>query len=328
MITIKENKKLAIYQAENGAIELREDFDNETIWATQKQMAEVFGVEVPTINEHIKNIFDSGELEVSSTIRNFLIVRKEGKRKVSRDIEHYNLDMIISVGYRVNSKTATNFRKWATQTLKQHITQGYTINSNRIGKNYDNFMEAVEKVQKLLPKDSIVQTDDVLELIKTFASTWFSLESYDEDKLPKKGITKEKVTVQADNLYKDVENFKKELIKQNQATEIFAQEKNSKSLEGILGNVLQSAFGNDVYPSVEGKAAHLLYFIVKNHPFTDGNKRTGAFAFVWFLSKTNIDFKNRITPEALTTITLLVAESNPKDKDRIIGLVLLLLGAK
>jgi prophage maintenance system killer protein len=189
-------------------------------------------------------------------------------------------------------------------------------------------MEAVEKVQKLLPEGSIVQTEDVLELIKTFASTWFSLESYDENKLPGKGTTKKEVSIQADDLYNDVENLKKELIKQKQATEIFAQEKNPRSLEGILGNVLQSAFGDDMYPSVEGKAAHLLYFIVKNHPFTDGNKRTGAFAFVWFLSKTNIDFKNKITPQALTTITLLVAESNPKDKDRIIGLILLLLGEK
>ncbi len=318
----KEKKQLAIYQAENGAIELREDFDNDTIWATQKQMAEVFGVDVRTINEHIQNIFKTEELEENSVIRKFRITASDGKKY---NTKHYNLDTIISVGYRVNSKTATNFRRWATKTLKQHITEGYTINPERVSKNYDNFLDAVDKVQKLLPKDNTLQADDILELIKTFADTWFSLESYDEDKLPQKGITKKIVEVQADDLYRAVEKFKGELVKKKQATDIFAQEKNKKSLEGILGNVLQSVFGDDVYPSVEGKAAHLLYFIVKNHPFTDGNKRTGAFAFIWFLQKTEVSFRDKITPEALTTITLLVAESNPKDKDRIIGLVLLLL---
>jgi len=325
MTQIKEKQQLAIYQAENGAIELREDFDNETIWATQKQMAEVFGVTSQNITLHLKNIFDDDELDKKSTCKDSLQVQIEGRREVKRNIKEYNLDVIISVGYRINSVVGTNFRKWATQTLKQHITEGYTINPKRINKNYENFLDAVDKVQKLLPDNSVVQTEDVLELVKAFADTWFSLESYDEDKLPDKGATKKDVKVQSEDLYNAVADFKQELIKKEQATNMFAQEKNQKSLEGILGNVLQSAFGNDVYPSVEGKAAHLLYFIVKNHPFTDGNKRTGAFAFIWFLSKTEINFKDKITPEALTTITLLVAESNSKDKDRIIGLILLLL---
>lgn len=233
--------------------------------------------------------------------------------------------MVISVGYRVNSKTATKFRQWATKTLTSYVTEGYVINPQRIGKNYDNFLEAVAHVQKLLPKDGTIKTDDVLELIKTFAGTWFSLESYDKDRLPHKGVTKKDVSLRASDLYSAIGGLKKDLIAKKQASELFAQEKQNKILEGILGNVLQSAFGSDVYVSVEEKAAHLLYFVVKNHPFTDGNKRTGAFAFVWFLQRTGIDFKYKITPETLTTITLLVAESKPRDKDRMIGLILLLL---
>ncbi len=146
-----KQKDLIIYQAKNGAIEFRGDFNNDTVWATQKQIAEVFGVNVPAINKHIKNILKEGELD-NSTISILEIVQKEGKRRVLRKIEHYNLDMIISVGYRINSKTATQFRKWATKTLKQHLTKGYTINPKIVGKNYGEFIKAVEKVQKLLPK--------------------------------------------------------------------------------------------------------------------------------------------------------------------------------
>lgn len=179
--------------------------------------------------------------------------------------------------------------------------------------------------KKLSIKDKEVHVDDVLKLIKTFSNTWFSLQSYDEEGLPRAGYTKKDVSLTADELYADVALFKKELVEKGEATNMFAQERQVKSLEGIVGNVLQSVFGNDAYATVEEKAAHLLYFVVKNHPFTDGNKRTGAFSFVWFLQKTGIDFSGVITPGTLTTLTLLIAESRPHDKDRMIGLVLLLL---
>jgi death-on-curing family protein len=321
----KNKKELVIYQAKNGEIKFRGDFDGGTIWATQKQMAEIFDVDVRTVNEHIKNIFKTKELKKDSTIRNFRIVQKEGKREVVRNIEHYNLDMIISIGYRVNSKIATEFRIWATKTLKQHITKGYTINKKVLAQNYNDFMRAVDSVQKLLPKGEVISTENILELIKAFANTWFLLESYDEDEFPQKGFTKKKVKVTAKELYDAVASFKKQLIKKKQATELFAQEKKQKSLEGILGNVLQAVFKKEVYETVEEKAAHLLYFVVKNHPFSDGNKRSGAFSFIWFLQKFGINFRQKITPEALTVVTLLVAESKPTEKERIIGLILLLL---
>jgi prophage maintenance system killer protein len=321
----KINKNLIIYQAKNGAIELMGDLKQNTVWGTQKQIAEVFNVERSVVTKHIKNIFVDKEVEKKSTCAFFTQVQKEGKRKIKRQIEFYNLDIILAVGYRTNSAKAIEFRKWATKILKQHITKGYTINKKIVGKNYRNFLKAVEGVQKLLPKEDIISTENILELIKTFASTWLSLESYDEDKFPIKGNTKKKVEIQADELYEMIAKLKKELVRKRQATILFAQEKRVKSLEGILGNVFQAVFGKEVYPTVEEKAIHLLYFVVKNHPFNDGNKRTGAFIFIWFLQKAGIKFQQKITPEALTSITLLVAESKPKDKDRIIGLLLLLL---
>jgi len=323
---IKNTKKdLVIYQAKNGAIEFRGDFSSENIWGTQKQIAEVFGVERSVITKHIKNIFKDGEVAKKATCAIFAQVQKEGNRKVTRDVEYYNLDIILAVGYRTNSSKAIEFRKWSSDILKQHITKGYVFNKKVIKNNYDDFLDAVQKIQKILPNKSIVKAQDVLELVKAFADTWFSLESYDKDSFPKKGFTKKKVTIQADDLYNAVAEFKKDQIKRKLATDLFAQEKNKKALEGILGNVFQSVFSQDVYGTVEERASHLLYFIIKNHPFNDGNKRTGAFTFVWFLNKSGIDFKNKITPEALTTITLLIAESKPKDKERMIGLVLLLL---
>jgi len=322
---VSEDNNLIIYQADDGAIALKADAEQETVWATQKQLAEVFGVDVRTINEHIKTIYKTDELDDVSTIRKFRIVRQEGKREVARNIDHYNLDMMISVGYRVNSKTATKFRKWATKTLRQHITQGYTINPRSIAQNYDTFLHAVEEVKALAKDNRQLQTDDVLALVKAFAHTWFSLESYDEDNLPTQGCNRSGIQLEASELYKAVAVLKKNLIGKEQATILFAQEKNEGSLQGIVGNIYQSAFGEDVYPTLEEKAANLLYFIIKNHPFNDGNKRTAAFAFIWFLQKAGIDFKGRLTPQALTSITLLIADSNPTSKERMIGLVILLL---
>ncbi len=166
---------MVIYQTKSGALELREDLKTETIWATQSQIAEAFDVDVRTINEHIKNIFKTEELTEEATLRKFRIVQKEGKREVERDVNHYNLDMILSVGYRVNSKRATGFRQWATKTLREHITKGYTINRKRVSQNYDSFMKAVADVQALLPEHVTLDPKAVLELVKEFAGTWSRL---------------------------------------------------------------------------------------------------------------------------------------------------------
>jgi death-on-curing family protein len=324
----KPPKKLSIYQAKNGAIELQFDNKQETFWANLNQIAEVFGVQKAAISKHLKNIYQEKELEKKATVSILETVQKEGKREVSRKIEYYNLDAIISVGYRINSQKATKFRIWATKTLKQHITKGYTINKKVLQKNYQEFLKTVEDIKLLAKNNEQIKSDDILELIKTFSSTWFNLESYDKQNFPKKGkIKNKKVDFEdlAKTLYQEIEILKKDLIQKKEATEMFAQEKNKEALKGILGNVFQSAFGQDIYDTIEEKASHLLYFIIKNHPFTDGNKRTGAFSFIWFLQKMDFDFIGKISPETLTALTLLIAESNPKDKEKIIGLVLLLL---
>lgn len=325
MKTLKKKQQLAIYQAKDGSIELREDVARETVWANLDQIALLFGRDKSVISRHIKNIFREAELGRESTVAFFATVQREGDREVERNVEFFNLDVILSVGYRVNSKIATQFRKWATKTLKQHITKGYTLNKKVLERNKAEFLRALEDIKALSAENKKVSTGDILELIKAFSGTWFSLQSYDEEKLPQAGYTKGAVSLTADELYTDVALLKKELAEKGEATELFAEERQPKSLEGIVGNVLQAIFGKDVYETVEEKAAHLLYFVIKNHPFVDGNKRTGAFSFVWFLRRMGIDFSGRITPETLTTLTLLIAESKPSDKDRMIGLVLLLL---
>jgi hypothetical protein len=241
---------------------------------------------------------------------------------------HYNLDAVISVGYRVNSKTATQFRQWATRTLRKHIVEGYTINPERVSGNYDAFMKAVAQVQSVLPSGEVMDGKEVLELVRLFADTWFSLDAYDKELLSPRKASKKKVQLTADELTKSLEVLKRELMKKGEATDNFAQARSQQSLEGIVGNVMQSFGGQAVYPTIEGKAAHLLYFIIKNHPFVDGNKRSGAYAFVWFLRKARVLDTKRLTPTALTALTLLIAESNPKEKDKIVALVAMLIARR
>jgi hypothetical protein len=312
---------VVIYQAPSGAIELRGDFRRETVWATQAQIAKAFGVDVRTVNEHIKNIYKTKELIENSTIRKFRIVQKEGKREIEREINHYNLDMVLSVGYRVNSITATRFRQWATKTLREHITKGYTINRKLIAKNYDAFMKAVADVQILLPEHITLDPKTVLELIKEFSSTWVSLDAYDKNVLKPIGTTKKAIKFTGEELTLAIANLRTELIKKSEATGMFAQERTMESVAGIVGNVMQSFGGKELYPTLEEKAAHLLYFMVKNHPFIDGNKRSGAFAFIWFLHKARVKKARNINPGALTALTLLIAESDPKKKDQMVALV-------
>jgi prophage maintenance system killer protein len=314
--------KIIIYQNKSGAIEFKGDFKKETLWASQAQIADLFGAERSVITKHIRNILKGGELDELSVCANFAHTAEDGK---TYQVQHYNLDVILAVGYRTNSVRAIQFRQWATKTLRQHIVNGYTINKKQLAKNYEAFLQTVEDIKSLLPASGEVDAEDALEIIKMFASTWLSLNAYDKESLPKIGATKKQVKVTVDQLKKSLEKLKQELIARKEASEIFGAERASGSIDGIVGNVFQSFDKKDLYPTVEEKAAHLLYFMVKNHPFIDGNKRSGAFAFVWFLRKAKILDTNRLTPQALTALTLLVAESNPKDKDRMIGLVLMLL---
>ena len=314
-----KNKQLVIYQAPSGAIEFRGDFGKETIWATQAQIVGLFGVDQSVVSRHIKNIFKNGEVLEKSNMQKMHIANSD------KPVVMYSLDVILGVGYRTNSKIAIEFRKWATKTLREHITKGYTINRKQIGKNYDAFMKAVGDIQTLLPEHVTLDPKTVLELIKEFASTWVSLDAYDKEALRVIGTTKRAVKLAGEELSNAIGNLRAELIKKGEATELFAQERNPGSVEGIAGNIMQSFGGRQLYPSVEEKAAHLLYFMVKNHPFTDGNKRSGAFAFIWFLRRYRAKRSRSINPASLTALTLLIAEGDPKKKEQMVALVTQLL---
>ncbi len=314
----QQKNEMVIYQAESGAIELRGDFEGETVWATQAQIAEAFEADRSVITKHIRNILKDKELDEKSVCAKFAHTAEDGK---VYQVQFYNLDIILAVGYRTNSKRAIQFRAWATKTLREHIIKGYTINRKQIGKNYDAFIKSVSDIQALLPEHIALDPKAILELVKEFSSTWMSLDAYDKETLSVIGKTKKSIKLSGRDLTDAIASLRSELLKKGEATEIFAQERSAGSVEGIVGNVMQSFGGTDVYVSSEEKAAHLLYFMVKNHPFVDGNKRSGAFAFVWFLRKAKINSYKNINSGALTALTLLIAESKPEKKDQMVALV-------
>jgi len=322
MNKIKKEQRVLVYQAKSGAIEFRGDFVKETIWASLDQIALIFGRDKSVISRHIKKIFKDEELDRKSVVAKNATTASDGK---VYNIEYFNLDMIISVGYRVNSKQATQFRKWATEILRKHLVDGYTINKKIVAKNYQQFLEAVDDIKKILPKNANIDTESVLELISMFASTWLSLDAYDKDTLITKGVTRKKVALTSEKLSENLSRLRQVLIEKREATPIFGSERENGSMAGIVGSVMQTFDGRELYKSVEEKAAHLLYFIVKNHPFVDGNKRSAAFSFAWFLSQAKILDKTKISPATLTALTILVAESDPKEKDKMIRLILTLL---
>lgn len=314
--------QLAIYQAKSGAIELKADATKETIWATQAQIADIFVVERSVVTKHIRNILAVKELDARSVCAKFAQTAADGKMY---QVHVYNLDVVLSVGYRTNSKRAVEFRKWATKVLRQHVTLGYTINRSVVSAHYDEFMKAVGDIKALLPASQAFDAASALELVHLFADTWLSLDAYDKDQLEVKGITKKQATLTAEELESALAQLKQSLFQKGEATELFGTSRTTGAIEATVGNVMQSFGGKAMYPSLEEKAAHLLYFVIKNHPFIDGNKRSGAFAFVWFLRRANRLDTTRMSPEALTALTLLIAESNPKDKQKMIGLVCRLL---
>ena len=301
--------KIVIFK--NQKIKLEVNLKEETVWLSQKQMAELFQSARSTITEHINNIYNDKELDKSLTCQEFRQVQKEGKRKIERNILFYNLDMIISVGYRVNSKRGIEFRQWATKVLKENLLQGYSINKERL--------ESLEKTVKLIDIASRSEdTKDVIQVINRYSKALGLLDDYDHRIMSKdKGtISDEKIT------YKDC-MFIIESLKNDFDSDIFALERN-KGLESIINNIYQTFGGEDVYRSIEEKAANFLYMVVKNHVFIDGNKRIAATLFIYFLFVYNILYveeKQIIDNNTLAALTILIAESNPKEKEIIIDLV-------
>ncbi len=311
--------KIIIYQSESGGIDFHGDFNHDNIWGTQKDIAKLFNKDRTVITKHINKILEEKEVDKESNVQKMHIANSD------KPVIFYSLDIILAVGYRTNSKQAMKFRIWASKIIKEYLIDGYVINKKVISKNHNSLLEAIENIKKLSRNNKLLGSSEALDLVKAFANTWVSLEAYDEQNLPKYGATKKDIKFTAEELEKAIFELKNNLIKKKEATELFAQEKKSGNFAGIVGNIFQSFGGDDLYPTIEEKAVHLLYFVVKNHVFNDGNKRSGAFSFIWFLQKAGILNKENMTSSALTALTILIAESNPRDKDKMIGLTLLLL---
>lgn len=323
-------KKIEIYQSSDGEAQIEVRLEEDTLWLSQAQMAELFNKDVRTINEHIKNIFSDNELGEDSTIRKFRIVRAEGKRQVKREIEHYNLDMAISVGYRVNSKKGTQFRIWATQRLKEHLVQGYTLNQHRFDKNAAELQQALLLIQKAAqsPELSGDAGRGLVDIVSRYTQTFLWLQRYDEGLLKDPVGQRGGLLLAPEDAMAALGELKEQLISRGEATDLFARPRDD-GLAGIFGNLDQTVFGEPAYPTIESKAAHLLYFVVKNHPFTDGNKRSGAFLFVDFLHRNSRLLDDEEVPlindTGLAALTLLVAESDPKQKEVLIRLIMHML---
>lgn len=328
-----ETKKgeIIIYKTKSGEMSLDVKLEKETIWLTQKQIATLFDVNIPAISKHIKNIYKEKELDVKSTVSKMETVQVEGSRSINRVVDIYNLDMIITVGYRVNSKRATGFRIWATKTLKDHLLKGYTINQNRIKELKDSqleeFKEAVGLIKKTIESKrlSTNESEGLLKVITDYANTWATLQQYDEDKLQTKKTAKVKNILDYNISCEAVSTLKDNLIKKKEASDLFGRERD-EALKSILGNINQSFGGKELYSSIEEKASHLIYFVIKDHPFIDGNKRIGSLLFILFLAHNKYLFnkkgEKKFSDNALVALALLVAESDPKQKDIIIKLII------
>lgn len=324
---VKQNQ-IIFYRAKEGlSIEVR--LQEETVWLTQKQMAILFGKGIPTINEHIKNIFKEGELKENSVIRKFRITASDKK---IYQTNFYNLDVIISVGYRIKSQRGTQFRIWATKVLKKYLLKGYAINEKRLIQAQEHLEELQNTINFLQEKSEYKllagQEREILNLLAIYSKTLTLLNQYDHGKLSLAKRGRSKFHLSHEDARLVIHKIKKELISKKEASELFGQESGTQ-FKGILGNIHQTFDGKELYTSLEEKASHLLYFIIKDHPFVDGNKRIGSFLFIYFLDKNKYLYKKngekKINDNALTALSLLVAISDPEEKNKLVKIITNLL---
>ena len=326
------NKEIILYQTEDGEINIDVNIENETIWLNLNQISELFGRDKSVISRHIKNIYKDEELNRSSTVAFFATVQNEGRREIKRDIEFFNLDLIISVGYRVNSKRGTQFRIWATNLLKQHLIQGYTINEKRLKEQNQKLMDlqSTIKILERTVENQKVELDEAKGLLKVISDYTYALtilDEYDHQEVKLRDTTKkEAYLLTYEEAITVIESMKNEFT-----SSLFGNEKD-ESFKGSLGARYQTAFGEEVYPSIEEKGANLLYFIVKNHSFSDGNKRIAAAIFIYFMNRNNMIYKEdgtkRIADNTLVAITLMIAESRPQEKDIIVKVLVNLINGE
>ena len=316
--------EIVIYKTPQGP-EIRVKLEKDTVWLDAHLMARLFGVNRPAIVKHINNVYKSGELDKKLTCSILEQVAADGK---IRKMNLYNLDMIISVGYRVNSKQATRFRIWATKILKRYLLKGYALNERRLLQLRSQFKDLQNTINFLQKKSKhqllTGQEKEILDLLANYSKTLTLLEQYDKGRIKLVKKSRAEFVLEYEEAKRVIREIKKGLIRKKEASELFGQD-NKGRLAGIIKNIYQTFKGKELYPSLEEKAAHLLYFIVKDHPFVDGNKRIASFLFVYFLDKNNFLYKEncerKMNDNALTALALLIAVSEPKDKDILIKII-------
>ncbi len=322
-----EQNTIEIYQNEDGGLSLPVQFQQDSVWLSAAQLVALFGRDKSVISRHISNLFKEQELVREAVVAKYATTADDGK---TYQVDHYNLDVIISVGYRVKSAQGVKFRQWATQRLKEHLTRGYTLNQQRFEQNAQELEQALALVKKAVQSGQLGVDEGrgLVDIVSRYTQTFLWLQRYDEGLLQEpRGETGGTLAGPAQAM-EDLNTLKAQLMERGEATALFAQPR-AEGLAGIFGNLEQSVFGEPAYPTIESKAAHLLYFVVKNHPFSDGNKRSGAWLFVDFLHRNgrllNPQGEAVINDTGLAALTLLVAESNPKQKDTLIRLIMNML---
>lgn len=321
---------IVIYENADQAVEVRLDARQETVWLSLQQLADVFGRDKSVISRHLKNIFRDSELDRAAVVAKNATTAADGK---TYQVEYFNLDAIISVGYRVNSSQATRFRQWATRILREHLSQGWTLNRQRFEENAQELEAALALVRKAAQSPEL-DTDSgrgLVDIVSRYAQTFLLLQRYDEGLLTDPQSQAGGSLQSLEQAWAGLDSLKGELMARGEATELFARDWGD-GLASLLGNLDQTVFGEPAYPSVEAKAAHLLYFVIKNHPFSDGNKRSAAFLFVDFLHRNsrlfNVGGEPVINDVGLAALTLLVAESDPANKDTMIRLIMNMLAGE
>ena len=319
---------IVIYQSEDGNTRINVNLQGETVWLSQQQMSELLKTDRTSISRHIKNIYRTEELDKKSTCAFFAQVKDEGFRKVTRKIPYYNLDMIISVGYRVNSKRGTQFRIWANKILKEYLIKGFAINDKITQRKYEELSQLVHILGRTInsqPELSSQENLDLINVVTDYTYALDTLDKYDYQKLKIEKTTFEnKFIATYDNAILTIQNLKEKFG----GSWLFGNEKDD-SFKSSIGQIYQTFDGVDLYPSVEEKAAMLLYLVTKNHSFSDGNKRIAATLFLWFMQNNGIlynsDGSKRISNGTLVAITLMIAESRPEEKDVMVKVVVNLI---
>jgi prophage maintenance system killer protein len=317
-------QQIEIYQTADGQTEIAVHLEADTVWLSQAQMVELFGRDQSVVSRHIRNALKDGEVSEESNMQKMHIANSD------RPVAFYDLDVVISVGYRIKSPQGVQFRRWATQRLKEHLVRGYTLNQTRFEKNAAELEQALALIQRTASSPEL--TGDagrgLVDIVSRYTQTFLWLQRYDEGLLDEPSGQSGGTLPSPDEAMDALNNLKAQLIERGEATDLFARPRDA-GLASIFGNLDQSVFGEPAYPTVESKAAHLLYFVVKNHPFSDGNKRSGAFLFVDFLHRNGrlIDSRGNpvINDTGLAALTLLVAESDPKQKEVLIRLIMHML---